>query len=75
MALDDHRKRIDELDDQILKLLDERARVVADIAQAKRAANIPTFDPERERQVLDRLSKRGGRFPPEAVRAVYREES
>jgi chorismate mutase/prephenate dehydratase len=73
MGLDDHRKRIDELDDQILKLLDERARVVGDIAQAKREANVPTYDPERERQVLDRLAARAGRFPAEAIRAVYRE--
>ena len=59
VALDDHRKRIDELDDQILKLLDERAGVVSDVARAKREANLPTYDPERERQVLDRLAARG----------------
>jgi chorismate mutase/prephenate dehydratase len=73
MGLDDHRKRIDELDDQILKLLDERARVVSDIARSKRDANIPTYDPERERQVLDRLASRANRFPAAAIRAVYRE--
>lgn len=41
----------------------------------KRAAEIEVFhDPERERQVLDRLVKRGGdRFPPDAIRAVFRE--
>ena len=46
MALDDLRKRIDELDDRILKLLDERARVVvADVARAKRDANLPDLRP------------------------------
>ena len=41
----------------------------------KRAAEIEVFhDPERERQVLERLVKRGGdRFPPDAIRAVFRE--
>jgi chorismate mutase/prephenate dehydratase len=73
VALDDHRKRIDELDDQILRLLDERAGVVSEIARAKRDANLPTYDPDRERLVLERLSARGGRFPAEAIRAVYRE--
>ncbi len=73
MVLDDLRKRINELDDDILKLLEERARVVSDVAHAKREANLPTYDPERERQVLDRLASRAGRFPAEAVRAVYRE--
>jgi chorismate mutase / prephenate dehydratase len=73
VGLDDHRKRIDELDDRILKLLDERAGVVADVARAKQAANVPTYDPVREQQVLDRLAARAGRFPADAIRAVYRE--
>jgi chorismate mutase/prephenate dehydratase len=73
MSLDDPRKRIDDLDDRILRLLEERAGIIADVAGAKRAANLPTYDPERERQVLDRLSARAGRFPAAAIRAVYRE--
>jgi chorismate mutase / prephenate dehydratase len=73
VSLDDLRKRIDELDDAILRFLDDRAQVVADIARAKRAASLPTYDPERERLVLDRLAARAGRFPADAIRAVYRE--
>ena len=73
VALDDLRRRIDELDDAILKALDERARVVADVGKAKRESNLPTYDPDRERLILDRLASRAGRFPPEAIRAVYRE--
>jgi chorismate mutase/prephenate dehydratase len=73
VSLDDLRKRIDELDEGILKLLDDRARVVGDVARAKLEANLPTYDPDRERQVLDRLAARAGRFPADAIRAVYRE--
>jgi len=73
VSLDDLRKRIDELDDDILKLLDERAHVVTDVARAKRAAGLPTYDPERERRVLERLTERAAGFPPDAIRAVYRE--
>lgn len=73
MALDDLRKRINEIDDRILGLLEERATVVGDVARAKREANLPTYDPERERLVLDRLASRAGRFPADAIRAVYRE--
>ncbi len=73
MALDDLRKRINDIDDSILELLEERAKVVSDVARAKRDANLPTYDPERERQVLDRLASRAGRFPADAIRAVYRE--
>jgi chorismate mutase/prephenate dehydratase len=69
------RKRIDALDDAILDLLADRARVAHEIAAAKRAAALAIFhDPERERRVLERLIDRGAkRFPPDAIRAVFRE--
>jgi chorismate mutase/prephenate dehydratase len=73
VSLDDYRRRIDELDDAILKALDERALVVSEVGRAKREANLPTYDPSRERIILDRLAARAGRFPPDAIRAVYRE--
>ena len=74
-GLADARKRIDALDDQILDLLGRRANVARDIAEKKRAAAMPVFhDPERERRVLERLIGKGGeRFPPDAIRAVFRE--
>ncbi|MGH7438714.1 MAG: prephenate dehydratase, partial [Polyangiaceae bacterium] len=49
------------------------AKVVSEIARAKREASLPTYDPERERLVLDRLASKAGRFPADAIRAVYRE--
>jgi chorismate mutase/prephenate dehydratase len=74
MTLDDLRRRIDEIDNEILALLERRASTAADVARAKREANTPTFDPEREREVLSRLEAKGaGRFPREAIRAVFRE--
>ncbi len=74
-GLTDARNRIDALDDQILDLLAERAGVAHVIAGVKRAAEIPVFhDPERERRVLERLVSKGAeRFPPDAIRAVFRE--
>ncbi|MEI7893046.1 MAG: prephenate dehydratase [Myxococcales bacterium] len=73
MSLDDARKQIDSIDDQILTLLDQRADVVSDVRRAKQAEHAPSYDPERERQLLDRLAARAGRFPKEAIRSVYRE--
>ncbi|HEU4536982.1 MAG TPA: prephenate dehydratase [Polyangiaceae bacterium] len=74
MSLDDLRKRINLLDEKIVGLLDERADLMGEVARAKREASLPTFDPEREREVLERLAKLGeGRFPRGALRAVFRE--
>ncbi len=74
-GLEGARERIDSLDDEILDLLARRASVARGIGAAKRAAALPVFhDPERERRVLERLVEKGGdRFPPEAIRAVFRE--
>ena len=74
-ALSPFRQRIDDVDDRILALLAERAEIAGEVADAKRAAHAPHFhDPERERQVLDRVFARGaGRFPKDAIRVVFRE--
>src|SRR6185312_3860270 len=73
-SLDELRRAIDALDDDMLTLLEQRADLAERIAAAKRAVHLATYDPERERAVLRRLETRGaGRFPSEAIRAVYRE--
>jgi monofunctional chorismate mutase len=57
LDLDELRRGIDSVDQQILKLLHERIRLVMLVGQYKRERNIPVYDPERERQLLDRLSR------------------
>jgi chorismate mutase/prephenate dehydratase len=74
MSLDDLRHRIDRIDDEILALLEARADVAREVAREKHALGSATYDPERERSVLARLEARSaGRFPREAIRAVFRE--
>jgi chorismate mutase/prephenate dehydratase len=68
------RKDIDEIDDKILKLLNERSNIVLDIAHIKRNENARFYSPERERQILERLtSLNKGPFPNETLKVIYRE--
>jgi chorismate mutase/prephenate dehydratase len=69
------RTQIDAIDEQILALLERRAKTVEHVAEAKRQAGLSSFyDPERERAVLDRMVQKGaGQFPPDAIRSVFRE--
>jgi chorismate mutase/prephenate dehydratase len=68
------RKQIDEIDDEILKLLNERSNIVLDIAHIKRNENARFYSPERERQILERLtSLNKGPFPDETLKVIYRE--
>lgn len=68
------RKRIDELDVQIVELLNERAKVVVEIGQAKQADDAPTYVPDREQAILNRITELNtGPLPPKTLRAIYRE--
>lgn len=70
------RARIDALDERILRLLNERARVAAEVGELKRTAqpDAPFHAPAREREVLSRLEAMNeGPFPREAIRAVFQE--
>jgi 3-deoxy-7-phosphoheptulonate synthase/chorismate mutase len=49
------RVRIDEIDLGILRLIDQRGRVVEEILRLKQAKGRPVLDEARERQLLDRL--------------------
>jgi chorismate mutase/prephenate dehydratase len=68
------RKEIDEIDDKILELLNERSNIVLDVAHIKRNENARFYSPERERQILERLiSLNKGPFPNETLKVIYRE--
>jgi len=74
--LSDYRKEIDRIDDEILRLLNERSKSVIEIGRIKKAqdadANLHT--PAREAAIIERLvGQNTGPFPSEAIRPVYRE--
>ncbi len=68
------RAEIDEIDDQILSLLNRRARAAIEVGKLKSEKNLRYYVPEREVEILRRLSeKNAGPFPGEALKAIYRE--
>jgi len=50
--LDDLRKRIDLLDESLVRLLNARAACALEIGRVKRAMGVPIYQPEREAEVL-----------------------
>lgn len=76
MSLTNLREQIDSIDEQIVDLLNERARVSLQVGARKATEpNARYFAPERERDVIDRLLQHhaGGPLPKDALVAVYRE--
>jgi chorismate mutase-like protein len=51
-TLADLRRRIDELDRQLVKLLNERSRCALEIGKLKQEQHLPLYQPDREREVL-----------------------
>src|SRR3989440_4214489 len=74
MNLDDWRSRINDLDNQILDLLTQRAEAALQIGDLKRRQDAPSYAPEREADIVRRLTEQNdGPLPAEAVAAVWRE--
>jgi len=76
-TLDEIRAQIDELDDRMLSLLNSRMELVKEVGRIKHAKNESIYRPERERQILERLSnlniKNRWLLSDEAIKAIYLE--
>lgn len=71
------RDKIDQLDRQILKLINERAGHAGEIGRLKNLAGEEIFSPVREEEVLKHVlalhQEQGGPLDPGTIRAVFRE--
>jgi chorismate mutase len=52
MEIEDWRKKIDDLDEEIVKLISKRAEAAKAIGLAKRDKNLPVYEPKREQDVF-----------------------
>jgi chorismate mutase/prephenate dehydratase len=74
MSLEELRKKIDELDHQLVKLLNERARVVVEIGKLKTRTDKPVYSPDREKEVFARIAEANeGPLPDGCLIAIWRE--
>ncbi len=72
MSLEEIRKEIDELDALLVPLLKKRMECSLSVAEIKRQKKLPVYHPQREKEILDRVSEKGeelGKY----ISAVYRE--
>ena len=68
------RARIDEVDERILELLNERSSLSREVGRIKAGEKSTIFKPQREEEILARLSSRNqGPLPEAALRSIWRE--
>src|SRR5437879_13890966 len=74
MDLADWRTRINDLDNQILNLLNQRAEAALQIGNLKRRQGTPSYVPEREAEILRQLSALNhGPLTADNLAAIWRE--
>jgi chorismate mutase-like protein len=66
------RERIDEIDIRLMDLLNQRAEIVEEIGRIKRALHMSIYEPKREDQVFENVSRHNkGPLPYDAVKRIF----
>ena len=66
------RRRIDQIDGQLMSLLNSRSACAVEIGRIKRRLGLPVYSPEREAWILERVMRDNpGPLDPMAVRRVF----
>lgn len=60
IPIEESRKKIDEIDKELVKLFKERMKAASDVAEYKKATGYPVHDPARERQLLSKIADLSG---------------
>jgi chorismate mutase len=70
--LEDWRRRIDAIDEHLMRLINSRSACAIEIGRIKRAVGLPVYAPEREAWILDRVMRENtGPLDPTAIRRVF----
>ncbi len=57
MEIEDWRRKIDELDEEIVRLISERAQAAKAIGLLKRDGSLPVYEPKREQDVFAHVKR------------------
>lgn len=65
---------IDQVDDQIVQLINQRAGLVVEVGEFKRKTDVPIYAPHREAAVLNKIkSLSNGPLKDQTLESIYRE--
>ena len=70
--LEDWRKQIDEIDQQLVKLLNHRSQCAVEIGHIKKKLNMEAWQPSREAEILRNIVKSNpGPLDDAAIRRLF----
>lgn len=71
MDIDMLRRKIDSIDDDLVRLFVERMEVARQVAEYKKEKNLPIYAPAREREKLQDVAAKAGNGMDDYVRSLY----
>ena len=71
-TIEDWRNTIDKLDEQIVQLINDRARAASAIGDLKHQSSMPVYEPKREQHVFEHVrSVNQGPLPDVEIQHIY----
>src|SRR5580700_8746931 len=72
MDIEDWRRKIDEMDLQLVRLINQRAQCAQEIGKLKRDSAMPIYEPDREKIIFENIARaNGGPLSNVQLRQVY----
>ena len=73
-SIDNVRERMDAIDDELLRLFNERAKLALEIGRMKKDLGLPIYIPSREEQIITRvLQENPGPLSPTSIARLYQQ--
>ncbi len=72
MDIEDWRRKIDEVDLQLVRLINQRAQCAQEIGKLKRDSAMPIYEPDREKIIFENIARaNSGPLSDVQLRQVY----
>jgi chorismate mutase len=72
MDIADWRVKIDEIDLKVVELINQRAAAAQEIGRLKNSTNLPIYEPEREKRILENVKKANrGPLPDSEIQHIF----
>jgi chorismate mutase-like protein len=72
MDIADWRKKIDEVDRKLVELINQRAAAAREIGKLKNNTNLPIYEPEREKRIIENVKAANrGPLPDNEIQHVF----
>jgi chorismate mutase len=72
LSIEDWRKEIDRIDEELVRLLNERSKCAIELGRIKREMGLPIYSPDRETEVISHVTNvNSGPLDPDAIRRLF----